>query len=213
MTEKTRGILTELVGRYPVLASVSSAIEESFVVLAECADHGGTILVCGNGGSAADADHIVGELLKGFRSTRPLPEDQRRALESGLPNDMQAVPDMLQSGIRAVSLCAQTALMTAVANDISADLVYAQQVLALGGTGDVLVGISTSGNARNVATALAVGRASGLATVALTGGSGGRIAQIAETRIIVPETETYKVQELHLPVYHALCAMLEEELF
>ena len=205
--------VAELVTAYPALAPQRDAIAEAVRVLVSCFRAGGKLLVCGNGGSAADAEHIVGELGKGFRKRRPLPEDVRSRIQAQLPDGGRELAAALQGGLPAINLAAQTSLYTAFANDVEPDYAYAQQVVAYGRPSDVLLGISTSGNARNVAAAVGVARALGLVTVGLTGQGGGRLARIAHHLIAVPETETYKVQELHLPVYHALCAEVEEALF
>jgi phosphoheptose isomerase len=165
------------------------------------------VLVCGNGGSAADSAHIVGELMKGFLLPRRPDALQRACLaEAGCP-------DGLQRGVRAIDLTAQTALLLAVANDLSADLAFAQQVFAYGRPGDVLIVFSTSGNARNIVRAAQAARALGLHTIAFTGAQGGDVVPHCDLLLNVPTTETYQVQELHLPLYHALCAMVEVELF
>jgi phosphoheptose isomerase len=165
------------------------------------------VLVCGNGGSAADSAHIVGELMKGFLLPRPPDALQRACLaEAGCP-------DGLQRGVRAIDLTAQTALLLAVANDVSADLTFAQQVFAYGRLGDVLIVLSTSGNARNIVRAAQVARALGMHTIGFTGAGGRDIAPFCDLLLNVPATETYQVQELHLPLYHALCSMVEATLF
>jgi D-sedoheptulose 7-phosphate isomerase len=171
------------------------------------------LLVCGNGGSAADAEHIVGELMKGFVKRRPLPNDVAEKLKN-VDNDIgKYLGENLQQGLPAIALHTHTALSTACMNDIDGNIIYAQQVYGYGSEKDILLGISTSGNAKNVLYAMIAARAKGLKTIALTGGTGGEMKRHADVAIIVPETETYKIQELHLPVYHTLCLMIEEYFF
>jgi D-sedoheptulose 7-phosphate isomerase len=168
-------------------------------------------LVCGNGGSAADAAHIVGELAKGFLLPRaPSPAQHTQLVAAGL--DVEQAP-RLQRGVRAIDLSAHAALLMAVSNDLDAELVFAQQTFVYGRPGDVLIALSTSGNAQNVLRAAQVARASGVSVIGFTGASGGDLARCCDVLLNVPATETYQVQELHLPLYHALCAMVEAELF
>jgi D-sedoheptulose 7-phosphate isomerase len=205
--------LEGLLARYPALASCRGEIVSAFRTLEGCFAGGGKLLVCGNGGSSADADHIVGELMKGYLKARPLPQRLREALAARDPELGQPLASRLQGALPAVNISAQSALSTAFANDVSAELVFAQQVLGLGRPGDVLLGISTSGGARNVLAALAAARACGLATIGLTGKAGGKMPGLCDVLIRVPAALTYEVQELHLPVYHCLCAMIEERFF
>lgn len=203
---------SSLCTRYPVLSDVMPAITAAADLWTHAFARGGKLLCCGNGGSAADADHIVGELMKSFLLRRRLPETERQALlDRGA--DGAYLADRLECGLPAVSLSAHAALMTAVANDTAADTIFAQQVMALGRPGDVLLAISTSGNSRNCVLAAETAAARGLSVVALTGRGGGRLASVADVTIAVPETETYRVQELHLPVYHALCAAVEAHFY
>ena len=174
---------------------------------------GGKLVVCGNGGSAADAEHIVGELMKGFLKKRPLPAPLREKLKSAFPEDADYLCENLQGALPALSLVNAVALGTAFANDQAADLVFAQQVLGVGRKGDALLAISTSGNSKNVVYAAKTARALGLRVVALTGRSGGKLKDVADVTVAVPDDETYRIQELHLPVYHALCIAAEEEFF
>ncbi len=176
-------------------------------MLCRCYGKDGCVYLCGNGGSASDAEHIVGELMKSFLVQRPLSDDMERCL--GDP----ALSGKLQESLRAFSLTGSGSLASAFANDVDPGLVYAQQIYGYGRPGDVLWGISTSGRSENVLRALQVARAKGLDTLGLTGRDGGGMASLCKVCIRVPETETYKVQELHLPVYHALCAMLEAHFF
>lgn len=196
--------LETLASRYPALRPCIPAIQEAFALLAHCFENGGKLLVCGNGGSAADADHIVGELMKGFYKKRPLP--------AGTPVP-HALAQKLQGALPAIALTGHTALSTAFLNDVDPNMIFAQQVYGYGNEGDVFLGISTSGNAQNVVAAAEVAAAKKITTIALTGQAGGRLAGICQCSICVPETVTAYVQELHLPVYHTLCAMLEEAFF
>jgi D-sedoheptulose 7-phosphate isomerase len=198
--------LEALVERLPALASTQADIGRAFDALTSCFRAGGKLLVCGNGGSAADADHISGELLKGFLSRRPLDAPLRGALPPPLG-------ELLQKALPAIPLGNFMSLSTAFGNDVEPQACFAQLTLALGRPGDVLWGISTSGNARNVAWACETARAVGMTTIGLTGRSGGRLAVLVDICIRVPSERTPEIQEFHLPVYHCLCAMLEEEFY
>lgn len=178
-----------------------------------CFEKGGKLLLCGNGGSCADCDHIVGELMKGFRSKRPLSDEKKAQLRSRYSDIDDNVMDKLQNALPAISLPSFTALNTAYANDVDPQLMYAQGVFGLAAENDVLIAISTSGNSKNVVEAAKVAKALGIRVIALTGGSGGMLGKLADICICVPETETYKVQELHLPVYHSLCEEIETYFF
>lgn len=201
-----------LIQRYPALAECRADIAAASGMLIYCFTGGGKLLVCGNGGSAADADHIVGELMKAFLLPRRLPDAEMQALQA-LGEDGAYLADTLERGLPAVSLCAHSALMTAVANDRTAETVFAQQTTALGRPGDVLMTLSTSGNSRNCVLAAHAAKLRGMRVIALTGRTESRLSAAADICIRVPETETYKVQELHLPVYHALCAQIEAHFF
>jgi D-sedoheptulose 7-phosphate isomerase len=206
-------LLDELERRYPVLAGCRDDLVSAFRVLEGSFAAGGKLLVCGNGGSSADADHIVGELMKGFLKRRPLSESLGKALAARDPELGPSLASLLQGALPAINISGHSALSTAFANDVSAELVFAQQVLGLGRPGDALLGISTSGGARNVLAALAAARGTGLATIGLTGKEGGRMRGRCDVLIRVPAGRTHEVQELHLPVYHCLCAMIEERFF
>jgi D-sedoheptulose 7-phosphate isomerase len=195
-----------LLERNPTLSVCVPAIERAFVALRESFRAKGKSLVCGNGGSAADSDHLAGELLKGFRSLRPLSAGDQAKLPYNLSSQ-------LQGGLPMIPLTTFAALNTAVANDMSPELVYAQLVWALGQPADVFIGISTSGNARNVCAAAQVARAKGLVTIALTGQTGGVLGSLCDIAIHAPQRETYLVQECHLPIYHCLALMLEDDFF
>lgn len=199
--------------RYPALAECRGAMEAAESCLVSCARAGGTVLVCGNGGSAADSEHIVGELMKGFLKKRPLPEADLARWEEVHGRESAKLAGKLQQGIRAISLPSQTALLSAVCNDCDPDAMYAQLAWNYARAGDVLVAISTSGNASNVILASQAAKLRGACVIALTGSTPSSLSAVADITIPVPETETYLVQELHLPVYHWLCACVEEELF
>ena len=180
-----------------------NTLDEAVSLLIDCFAKGGKLLVCGNGGSSADSAHIVGELVKGFLKKRPVDEAMIRATGC----------DRLQRGLPAIDLTAQGAVISAINNDLGGECVYAQQVLAYGRAGDVLLGISTSGNARNVELAMHAARCKGVKCIALTGLGGGRLGKICDLLVESGETETYKVQEEHIRLYHELCARVEETFF
>ena len=203
-------MINDLVNRYPALAEVRDDIEMVYKLLVECYENGGKVLIVGNGGSAADSEHIVGELMKGFLKNRPVSAEMYEALVSVDPVRGEALAKNLQGGLPAIALTAHTSLNTAFANDRDPVMIYAQQVNGYGKPGDVFLGISTSGNAENVMYAAVTAKAKGMKVLALTGKDGGKLAKVADVSIIVPEKETYKIQELHLPIYHVLCLMLED---
>ena len=206
-------ILNDLVSRYPQLTVCKEEIVRTFAVLSEAYHNQYKLLICGNGGSAADAEHIVGELMKGFKSPRHLDEVSQNRLknvDSGL-GDLLA--KNLQGALPAIALDGHPALSTAYMNDCNPLMCFAQQVNGYGRGGDVLLGISTSGNSKNVIYAAVTAKARGMKVIGLTGAKESKLSELADVCIRVPETETYKVQELHLPVYHCLCLMLEEEFF
>ena len=205
--------LSELVDRYPMLKREEASIREVYEIIKTCYEAGGKLLIAGNGGSCADAEHIVGELMKGFVKKRPVSGTMADALKTLDPEEGAALADHLQQGLPAIALTGHPGLTTAFLNDVDGSMGYAQQVLGYGKPGDVFLGISTSGNSRNVQLAAITARALGLKTVGLLGRDGGRIRAFCDAAIVVPEQETYKIQELHLPVYHALCLMLEEHFF
>jgi len=194
--------------RYPMLSGCTENIEKSIDIIVKSFASGGKLLLCGNGGSSADCDHISGELLKGFLSQRPL-SDADKATFSPYEGGT-ALADSLQYGLPAIPLHAFSAASTAFGNDVDPMAFYAQMVMALGRPGDVLLGISTSGNAENVYKAVVAAKAKGLLTIGLTGKNPSRLSALCDVCIQVPETETYLVQELHLPVYHTICAAVED---
>lgn len=202
--------IEELIERYPNLSVCEDSIRKAAEVLIDSYKKGGKLLVAGNGGSAADSDHITGELLKSFVKKR-VPEktllDSISKIDEGTGSYLA---DKLQGSLPAIALTNNSALMTASLNDVDGNVMFAQQVMGLGNYGDVFFGISTSGNSKDIVYAAVVAKAKGLKTIALTGRDGGKIKDIADISIIVPEKETFKIQELHLPVYHALCLEIEE---
>lgn len=200
----------ELCVRYPVLIACRNEIEKSIDLLKDSFKGGGKLLLCGNGGSASDAEHISGELMKGFNLRRPIPQAEREKLESFAGEDIGA---FLQGALPAIPLTGQIALSTAVANDNRADMIFAQQVYGLGQKGDVLLGLSTSGNSKNVVQAFHVAKLKGVSTILLTGDKGGKLAPLADVAIRVPSDKVYQIQELHLPIYHTICIALEAEFF
>lgn len=213
MNEKQQKRVKLLIDRYPMLCIVEKEIEEVFDILKNCYKRGGKLLIGGNGGSAADAEHIVGELMKGFKSQRTIASDMQEKL-CNVDKDMgRVLADDLQGALPAIALGNHLALNSAFANDVDGDQVYAQQVWGYGKKEDVLWAISTSGNACNIKYAIVTAKAKGMTVVGLTGKDGGYLGEKADVSIIVPESETYLVQELHLPIYHCLCLMLEDEFF
>lgn len=206
-------MLNELVMRYPVLGIVREDVNKAYSLLEACYENGGKLLIAGNGGSAADAEHIVGELMKGFVKRRPLPKELKRALIDTDPIRGSELSEKLQQGLPAIALTNHAALSSAFANDVDGMLSYAQQVNGYGKEGDVFLGISTSGNSENVMYAAVTAKAKGMKVIGLTGRDGGKLAKLADVAIVVPEQETYKIQELHLPIYHALCLMLEDHFY
>lgn len=206
-------MLNELLKRYPCLESAKADIQKAEEALITGFKNGNKLLLCGNGGSYADCEHIVGELMKGFLSKRPLTESQKAEMKANCPEIDENYLSLLQRAVPAISLPSFTALNTAFCNDVEPELIFAQSLMGLGKKGDMLMAISTSGNSKNVVATALTAKALGLKTIGLTGKTGGRLKEICDICICVPETETFKVQELHLPVYHYLCASVEKELF
>lgn len=207
--------LETLIKRYPALLVCEEEIEKAYEILEECFAAGHKLLIAGNGGSCADGEHIAGELMKGFKLQRKCTEEFAKKLKSIDAERGAELAEKLQGGLPTIALDNHQALNTAYVNDVENGglLTYAQQVYGYGKAGDVLLGISTSGNSKNVAYAAVVARAKGMKVIGLTGAKGGNLASVADVTIKVPETETYMIQELHLPVYHCLCLMLEERFF
>lgn len=203
----TDRIFEELFERYPRLEACRCDIYKAFELMSDCYDNGGKLLCCGNGGSAADCDHLVGELMKGFLKKRPFSPEEKE-----LFGDAE-MAENLQKGLPAISLCAHSALMTAFENDAVPALVFAQQVCAYAAKNDLLMAFTTSGNSANVVYALKAAKAAGVGSVAVTGERESESSRLADVCIRLPETETFKVQELTLPVYHCLAAMIEDKYF
>ena len=206
-------MINELITRYPSLVSCKAEIGQAVQAIIACYEKGGKVMTCGNGGSCADADHMVGELMKGFLKKRPLSDKKKRDILARCPNLDQHLLCNLQGGLPAISLCSFTALNSAFCNDVDPELIYAQSVSVLGNPEDILICMSTSGNAKNVFAAAQIAKALGITVIGLTGMGGGKLCETADICIRVPEDETYKVQELHLPVYHYLCAATESYFF
>src|SRR5687768_17549573 len=205
--------LSLLFDRYPVLQPCEKELDAALDLLAGAFQAGNKLLVCGNGGSAADSEHMVAELMKGFLKRRPIPAVHATQLEQVAGPAGQAMASRLQGTLAAISLPAQVSLVTAIANDLDYDMIFAQQVYGLGRAGDVLLAISTSGNSKNVSHAVLVAKAFGLKSIALTGRAGGELAPLADVAIKVPSDNVAEIQELHLPVYHWLSTELEETFF
>lgn len=199
--------------RYPALLRCKDAIDQAIDAIVHLPDAGGKLLLCGNGGSSADCDHIVGELMKGFLCRRPLAaQDRARFFAAGMEN-AAAFAESLQYGIPAISLPAQTALISAYNNDVNADMVYAQMVFVYGRPEDVLFAISTSGNSVNVTNAVRAAQVKGMTTIGLTGQNTCALSHLCTITIHAPETQTYRIQEYHLPIYHYICMEVERRLW
>lgn len=211
--EREMQYLKELMLRYPVLEDIKENILKAYEMIRDCYEAGGTLLIAGNGGSCADSEHIVGELMKGFVKRRPVPGEFAKALKQIDPKRGEELSEKLQGGLRAIALTGHNALSTAFANDVDGTLSYAQQLYGYGQKGDVFMGISTSGNSESVMYAAVAAKALGMKVIGLTGKDGGALGRISDGAIIVPVQETYKIQELHLPIYHTLCLMLEEHFY
>ncbi len=205
--------LNHLIDRYPSMSVCRDDIWKAYEILESAYSNGGKLLVCGNGGSASDSEHIVGELMKEFKKKRKVYSSQAAALKKVDPELGQVLADNLQGALPAISLTGHSSLQTAFMNDAVPELVFAQQVNGYGKPGDVLLGISTSGNSKNVLYAAVNAQAKGLKVIGLTGAKDNKLMKYTDVCIRVPETETYKIQELHLPVYHCLCLMLEDKFF
>lgn len=202
-----------LTNRYPSISAERQSIIDSYLIMEECYSKGGKLLVCGNGGSAADSEHIVGELMKGFKMPRKMSAEFAEKLVN-VDADMGSVlAENLQGALPAIALDGHIALSTAYMNDCEPLLCFAQQVNGYGNSGDVFLGISTSGNSKNVLYAATVARAKGMKVIGLTGSKDSKLSQFADVCVKAPNTETYMIQELHLPIYHCWCLMLEDKFF
>jgi len=211
--EKEIIYINTLIQRYPTLEIVKNEISSAFDIIANSFSNGGKLLIAGNGGSASDAEHIAGELMKTFAKKRNLPDSFIADIKKVDAEIADFLIPRMQPGLPTIALSGHASLNTACINDIDGNITFAQQVYGYGKETDVLLAISTSGNSKNILYAAAVAKAKKLKIIALTGGSGGALKKVADVSIIVPETETWKIQELHLPVYHCLCQMLENHFF
>ncbi|MDN4524077.1 D-sedoheptulose-7-phosphate isomerase [Fictibacillus fluitans] len=206
-------LLHRLFTRYQMLKSCEDSIIQAYEILESAYRAGGKVLVCGNGGSASDSDHIVGELMKGFYSKRSLSNQTKSDFHTMFGKEGQWLADNLQGALPAISLVSQSGLMTAFCNDVDPCMMFAQQVYGYGRKEDVLIGLSTSGNSKNVIAAVKVAKVLGMKTIGFTGEDGGEMKDLCDAAICVPERRTADIQELHLPIYHTLCLMLEEKWF
>ncbi|WP_297960387.1 SIS domain-containing protein [uncultured Ruminococcus sp.] len=213
MNEKLMKHIELLIERYPVLEAAKDDIINAYILMEESYSKGGKLLICGNGGSAADAEHIAGELMKGFKLPRKVIGDFAEKLTAVDGELGKVLADNLQGALPAIALDGHPALTTAYMNDCEPLLCFAQQVNGYGREEDVLLGISTSGNSKNVLYAAVAAKAKGMKVIGLTGAKDSRLSDLADVCIKVPQIETYMIQELHLPVYHCLCLMLEERFF
>ncbi|HZJ78655.1 MAG TPA: SIS domain-containing protein [Clostridia bacterium] len=212
MNSDVKQILSELIERYPVLKREEQNIIDAFELICDSYDNSGKVLVCGNGGSAADSEHIVGELMKGFLSKRELNDNEKKMFE-GIEN-ADYITANLQGSMPAISLTSQTSLLTAFSNDVAPDMIFAQQVWGYSkNTLDSLIALSTSGNSKNVVNAVKVASALGINSIGITGNSESELSRLCTACVLIPETETFKVQEITLPIYHAICAMIEKTYF
>lgn len=212
MKKTSENIIADTIRRYPVLEKNREGITAAAEILINAYKNGNKVLTCGNGGSASDALHIVGELMKGFVLPRK-PDGEMKTRMLSECGHGEYLAENLQGALPAISLVNEAALLTAYANDVAPDLNFAQQVYGHGKSGDVLIAISTSGNSKNVIYASELSGLLGLKVIGLTGETGGKMKNLCDALINVPEKETYKIQELHLPVYHALCLIVENEFF
>lgn len=213
MKDNSSKYIEDLIIRYPKLLSIKSNIIEAIESMIVCTSNNGKYLVCGNGGSSADSDHIVGELMKGFVLDRRIDLDMEHKIKEKFSETADYIISNLQQSIPAISLSSHTALTSSFSNDKAADLIFAQQVLGYGGEQDILFAISTSGNSKNILYAAQIAQAMGIKVISLTGETGGKLRKLSNILINVPEKETFKIQELHLPIYHVICLVLENEFF
>ena len=204
--------MENLIKRYPILNGVKEEITAAYELLRTTYANGGKLLLCGNGGSAADCDHIVGELMKSFKLKRPI-SDALASTLNDMGEDGRFVAPLLEKPLTAISLCEHNSLTTAYANDRYPDTVFAQQLLGYGKNGDVLLALTTSGNSKNCIYAATLAKAMGIRVISITGAKGGKITSLSDVSIKLPATETYLVQELTLPIYHHICAKLEKHFF
>lgn len=211
MKKSTQDIIDNLFKRYPVLkhCPINEAVEEIII----CYRNNNKLLICGNGGSASDSQHIVGELMKGFVLPRKISLEKQEKIRRQIPENADYFINNLQNPLKAISLVGETSMLTAYANDKAPDLIFAQQVLGYGNCGDILISISTSGNSKNIIYAAQMAKVNGMKVISLTGNNGGVLKQFTDVLINVPSEETYIIQEFHLPVYHTMCLSVENEFF
>lgn len=205
--------LNQLIKHYPELKVLRNDIVKAFQEMTDCFQQGGTVYLCGNGGSAADCEHVVGELMKGFKRQRKLTREEQSAFSQLFSERGEEIARNLQKSLPAISLASQTSITTAFINDVHSDYLFAQLIYGYGKKGDILVGFSTSGNSRNVCNAFMAAKVKNLTTIAFTGKHGGELALLSDFCIKAPSAETYRVQEYHLPIYHTICSMLEANFF
>lgn len=213
LEERIQKHLDLLIARYPVLEICKEDIEKAYLIFEECYKNDGKLLIAGNGGSAADSEHIAAELMKRFNAPRPVTVEFGEKLKAVDSERGEYLAHNLERSLMAIPLVAHEALTTAYINDVDGLGVFAQQLFGFGRPGDVFFGVSTSGNSENIMSATVVARALGIKVISLTGAKGGKLSEVSDVAIKVPETETYMIQELHLPVYHCLCLMLEDRFF
>jgi D-sedoheptulose 7-phosphate isomerase len=206
-------IFEDLYKRHPDLTVCHEQIVNAFHILRNAFKQNGKVLVCGNGGSASDSEHIVGELMKGFMNKRPIPAKLKEQLIEAYQDEGKFMADSMQGALPAISLVSQSSIITAFANDVCHEMVFAQLVYGYGRKGDVLIGISTSGNSKNVVYAIKLAKLLGLSTIGLTGKTGGEMKELCDVCICAPWEKTPDVQEKHLPIYHTICKLLEKEFF
>lgn len=206
-------MLDKFIEKHNDLLGCKEEIDSAYQLLCECYSSGGKVLIAGNGGSSSDAEHIVGELMKGFLLKRELKEEERNTLVALDETNGKYLETHLQGALPAISLSSHSSLATAISNDVNGDMIFAQQIQGYGRKGDVFLAISTSGNSRNVVLAAIVAKARGMKVIGLTGAGGGEVAQKADVCIKAPSKETYEIQEYHIAIYHFLCLMLEKTFF
>jgi len=213
MKHRTKQMIDFFFSRHEDLLFMKDDILQACTLITDAYRKGGKLLVCGNGGSCADSDHIVGEMMKGFLLKRPLGADLKNKFKQYFGENGCQAAEKLQGSLPAISLSAHTALSTAFINDVDAALIYAQQVIGYAKAEDVIMGISTSGNAKNVYYAFMAAKVKGVKCIALSGNDGGELASVADCCLMAPTKETYQIQEYHLVIYHFICAFLESEMF
>ena len=213
MEQRVERHLDSLLERYPKLAECREDIVKAYSILEKTYDNDGKLMIAGNGGSAADSEHIAGELMKRFKIARPIDKELADRIIDIDPVRGESLAKNLEKSLMAIPLVAHEALSTAYINDVDGYGVFAQQLMGFGRKGDTFLAISTSGNSENIMNAVVVAKAMDINVIGLTGDNGGKLKELADVTIRVPESETYLIQELHLPVYHCLCMMLEERYF